>query len=60
MSRRVSFFLIASVTCGLLTFVAPGELRLVPVVVAGVYAVLASLTALEEWSEARRDREPRG
>lgn len=60
MSRRVSFFLIASVTCALLTFAAPGELRAVPVVVAAVYAVLAGLTALEEWSEAQRDREPPG
>ena len=60
MSRRVSFFVVASVTCALLTFVAPGELRAVPVVVAAVYAVLALLTALEEWSQARHDREPEG
>ena len=59
MDRRVSFFLVAAVTCALLTFAAPADLRKVPVVVAAVYFVLAGLTALEQWSEARRqDREP--
>ena len=54
MDRRVSFFLIAALTCGLLTFVAPADLRAVPVVVAGVYLLLAAATALEQWSESRR------
>ena len=59
MDRRVSFFLIAAITCAVLTFVAPGDLRKVPIVVSGVYLVLAGLTALEQWSDARqRPREP--
>ena len=58
MDRRVSFFLIASVTCAVLTFAAPADLRQVPIVVAAVYLVLALLTALERWSELRRRREP--
>ena len=56
MDRRVSFFLIASVTCALLTFVAPADLRRVPIGVAIVYLVLAVLTAVEQWSEARHHR----
>jgi hypothetical protein len=60
MDRRVAFFLVAALTCGLLTPLAPADFRWVPVVVAGVYLVLAGLTALEQWSEARRRREPRG
>ena len=59
MDRRVSFFLIAAVTCAVLTFAAPADLRQVPIVVSGVYLVLAGLTALEQWSEGRRPpREP--
>ena len=58
MDRRVAFFLIAAVTCAVLTFAAPPDLRRVPVVVAAVYFVLAALTALEQWSEARRNRDP--
>jgi hypothetical protein len=58
MSRRVTFFAIASLTCAVLSLVAPAGLRWVPECVAGVYAVLAGLTALEQWSEGRRRREP--
>ena len=58
MSRRVTFFAIAAVTAGLLTFVAPADLRWVPQGTAVVYAVIAALTALEEWSAARDRREP--
>ena len=59
MSRRVTFFVIAAGTCAVLTFAAPADLRWVPVIVAGVYATLAALTALEEWSTTRHHgREP--
>lgn len=58
MSRRVPFFLVAALVCGVLTFAAPADLRWVPEVVSGVYVVLAALTALEQWSDGRRRREP--
>ena len=56
MSRRVTFFVIAAVTCAVLTLAAPADLRWVPEVVAVVYGVLAALTALEEWSTTRHHR----
>jgi hypothetical protein len=58
MSRRVVFFVGAAVTCAALVLVAPADLRWVPAVVATVYGLLAALTALEEWSAGRQDREP--
>ena len=60
MSRRVSFFAIAAVTCAVLTLAAPAALRWVPEMVSIVYAILAGLTALEEWSTKRHHarREP--
>jgi type IV secretory pathway VirB2 component (pilin) len=58
MERRVPFFLIAALVCGVLTFAAPADFRWVPVVVAAVYLVLAAATALEQWTEGRRRREP--
>lgn len=60
MERRVPFFLVAALTCVLLTFAAPADFRWVPIVVAAVYVVLAAATALEQWTEARRrQREPK-
>lgn len=58
MSRRVAFFAIAAVTCAVLTLATPADLRWVPEVVAVVYALLAALTALEQWSLGREHREP--
>jgi hypothetical protein len=56
MSRRVSFFAIAALACAVLTLAAPADLRWVPEIVAVVYGILASLTALEEWSTSRHHR----
>ena len=56
MDRRVSFFLIASLACFLLSFAAPTDLRNVPLVVSAVYLVLAAATALEQWSDRRHHR----
>jgi hypothetical protein len=54
--RRVAFFLAAAVVCALMTPLAPGELRWVPVATAATYVVLALLVALESWSgRSRRD-----
>jgi hypothetical protein len=58
MSRRVGFFVIAAVACALLTLAAPVDLRWVPEAVAAVYAVLAVLTAIEQWAAEREHREP--
>jgi hypothetical protein len=59
MDRRIGFCLVAALTCALLTPLAPADFRWVPMVVCGVYLVLAALTALERWTEDRRRREPR-
>ena len=56
MSRRVTFFVIAAVACAILIFAAPEDLRWVPEMMAVVYAVLAALTGLEEWSTSRHHR----
>jgi phosphatidylglycerophosphate synthase len=56
--RRVAFFFVASVLCGLLTFVAPVGLRWVPTAVSGSYLVLTALAALDGWSARRQQRDP--
>ena len=48
--RRVTFFLAAAVLCALMTPLAPGALRWVPVATAVTYGVLAVLVALESLS----------
>ena len=54
--RRITFFLAAAVLCALMTLVAPGELRWVPIALAVTYVVLAVLVALESLSSrSRRD-----
>ena len=58
MSRRMTFFAGAAILCALLVPLAPADLRWVPVVVSAVYVVIAALTGLEDFLEARRDREP--
>jgi hypothetical protein len=58
MSRRVGFFAIAAVVCATLTLVAPADFRFVPIGTAGVYTVLALLTALERRGAERDRREP--
>ena len=54
--RRITFFLVAAVVCALLTPLAPGAVRWVPVATAVTYVVLAILVALESLSgRSRRD-----
>jgi len=54
--RRITFFLIAAVVCGLMTPLAPGAVRWVPIATAVTYVVLAILVALESLSSrSRRD-----
>lgn len=54
--RRITFFLAAAVVCALMTPLAPGELRWLPVATAVTYLVLAILVALESLSSrSRRD-----
>ena len=54
--RRITFFLAAALVCALMTPVAPGELRWVPIATAVTYVVLAILVALESLSgRSRRD-----
>ena len=54
--RRITFFLAAAVVCALMTPLAPGELRWLPVATAVTYLVLAILVALESpSSRSRRD-----
>ena len=54
--RRITFFLAAAVLCALMTPLAPGEVRWVPVATAVTYVVLAILVALESLSgRSRRD-----
>jgi hypothetical protein len=48
--RRITFFLAAAVVCALMTPLAPGELRWVPIATAVAYAVLAMLVTLESLS----------
>lgn len=53
--RRVWFFVIAGLVSAALYLPSPPEFRWVTVVLAGVYFVLAALTALDNWS---RNRQP--
>ena len=54
--RRITFFLAAAVVCALMTPLAPGELRWVPIATAVTYVVLAILVALEVLSgDSRRN-----
>jgi hypothetical protein len=55
--RRITFFLAAAVVSALMTPLAPGELRWVPVATAVTYVVLAILVALESLS-GRKGRGP--
>jgi hypothetical protein len=55
--RRIPFFLIAALVCGLMTPIAPGQFRWVPVATAVTYVVLAILVALESLS-GRSPRDP--
>lgn len=48
--RRITFFLAAAVVCALVTPLAPGGTRWVPVATAVTYVVLAALVALESLS----------
>src|SRR5947208_3655606 len=57
MDRRVTFFLVAALVCGLLVPLAPGEFRIVCEVTAGAYVLLAGATALDQWSRHRELRE---
>ena len=52
--RRITFFLAAAAVCGLMTPLAPGEFRWVPVATAATYIVLAVLVALESLSGRSR------
>jgi hypothetical protein len=52
--RRITFFLAAAAVCGLMTPLAPGELRWVPVATAVTYVVLAILVLLESLSGRSR------
>jgi hypothetical protein len=52
--RRITFFLAAAVVCALMTPLAPGELRWVPVATAVTYVVLAILVGLESLSGRSR------
>jgi hypothetical protein len=51
--RRITFFLAAAAVCALMTPLAPGDLRWVPVATAVTYVVLAILVALESLSGRR-------
>jgi hypothetical protein len=54
--RRITFFLAAAAVCGLMTPLAPGAFRWVPIATAVTYVVLAVLVALESLSSrSRRD-----
>lgn len=54
--RRITFFLAAAVLCALVTPLAPGGTRWVPVATGVTYVVLAVLVALESLSSrSRRD-----
>lgn len=52
--RRITFFLAAAVVCGLMTPLAPGDLRWVPIATAVTYVVLAMLVILESLSVRSR------
>lgn len=45
--KRLGFFLVAALLCGGMTFLAPADLRWVPVVTAVTYVGLAILVSLE-------------
>jgi hypothetical protein len=51
--QRVPFFLVASLTALLLYYPTPEDFRWVPLSLAITYAVLAALTALDQWSRRR-------
>lgn len=56
--RRIFFFLAAAALCGVMTFLAPSDLRWVPVATAVTYVGLAILVALEALGRrSRRDEE---
>jgi hypothetical protein len=52
--RRITFFLVAAVVCALMTPLAPGAIRWVPIATAVTYVVLALLVGLESWSGRSR------
>jgi hypothetical protein len=52
--RRITFFLAAAVVCVLMTPLAPGEFRWVPIATAVTYIILAILVALESLSGRSR------
>ena len=52
--KRVPFFLVASVMVLALYYPTPEKYRWVPLWLAIVYAVLALLTFLDQWSRGRR------
>jgi Ca2+/Na+ antiporter len=57
--RRITFFLAAAAVCALMTPLAPGEFKWVPIATALTYVVLAVLVLLESLSgRSRRDRDP--
>ena len=51
--RRVPFFLIAAITSLALYYPTPEKYRWVPMWLGIVYATLAALTALDNWSRNR-------
>jgi hypothetical protein len=52
--RRVEFFLVAAIAALVLYYPTPDEFRWVPMWLGIVYAALAALTALDQWSRGRR------
>jgi hypothetical protein len=56
MDRRALFFLGSAVVCLVLAPITPSDLRWFPLVLAGVYLVLAIASALDNWSRSRQGR----
>jgi hypothetical protein len=52
--RRPYFFAVAALVCVILVPLSTASLRWVPEVMAATYVVLALLSALDEYSRARR------
>jgi hypothetical protein len=52
--RRVEFFLVAAIAALVLYYPTPDEFRWVPAGLGIVYAALAALTALDQWSRGRK------
>jgi hypothetical protein len=53
MDRRALFFIGAAVVCAAVAPATESDLRWIPIVMAGAYAILALLSLLDAWSRHR-------